>query len=77
LKIGRFEVWGGNVFDLPPKACHEHGDVSEILGEHQRADSGAHAEDKSHVGEKEEILEDGWYWLLRRVRGRLEEDKEL
>jgi hypothetical protein len=52
LQIRRFEFWGGDGFDLLPKARHEHGDVSEILGEHQRADGGAHAEDKSHVGEK-------------------------
>jgi hypothetical protein len=76
-KIGRFEFCGGDVFDLLPKVGHEHGDVSKILGEHQRADGGAHAEDKSHVGEKEEKLEDGWYWLLRRVGGRLEEDEKL
>ena len=56
---------------------HEHGDVSEVFREHQRADGGAHAEDESHVGENEEKLEDGWYWLLRRVWGRLEEDEKL
>jgi hypothetical protein len=52
LHIGPFEFLGGDEFGLRPKACHEHGDVSEILGEHQRADGGAHAEDKRHVGEK-------------------------
>ena len=74
---GSFEVRCGDFFDLLPKACQEHGGVSEILGEHQRADGGAHAEDKSHVGEKQEILEDGWYWLLRGIGGRFEEDKKL
>jgi len=74
LQRGSFEFQGGDVL---PKAGHEHGDVSEILGEHQRADGGTHAEDQGYVGEKEEILEDGWCWLLRRVGRRLEEDKKL
>ena len=60
LQIGRFEFLGGGVLDLLLKAGHKLGDVSEILGEHQRADGGADTEDKSHVGEKEEKLEDGW-----------------